>query len=382
MITLAKNIQYFVDIIVTKSSCHDKIELSRLNHYVWITLLMAPVALGTSAYNAYIHNFTLAFLVILFSTHLIGSLYLIPKMKETFLLYHTSNLLYAFLILYMIFNAADTDNSRILWAYVYPIGTIFLFGNRLGFLYSCLLLGMIIGLFGVVPEIHTAYSIPFQVRFSVTYMTVAFISSWVEYHRSRYQKESMRTHKALFLEQINLKEEIEQRIELEKELQYLAQTDTLTGLHNRRYFLEVAEQEFTRSVRYNGSICFAVLDVDQFKSINDTLGHPIGDAVLQALAKHCLKSLRETDIIARIGGEEFAFLLLHVNEEQAREKLETLRKELSLLDILYDDGKILNFTVSIGLAMCTPEIKRLDELYIKADAKLYEAKDAGRNCVR
>ncbi|ATB69384.1 putative diguanylate cyclase [Sulfurospirillum diekertiae] len=67
MITLAKNIQYFVDIIVAKSSCQDKTELSRLNHYVWITLLMAPVALGTSAYNAYIHNFTLSFLVILFS---------------------------------------------------------------------------------------------------------------------------------------------------------------------------------------------------------------------------------------------------------------------------------------------------------------------------
>jgi len=382
MITLAKNIQYFVDIIVSKSLCQDKTELSRLNHYVWITLLMAPVALGTSAYNAYIHNFTLSFLVILFSTHLIGSLVFIPKRKETFLIYHISNLLYAFLILYMIFNATDTDNSRILWAYVYPIGTIFLFGNRLGFLYSCFLLGMIIVLFGIVPEIHTTYSTPFQVRFSVTYMTVAFISSWVEYHRSRYQKESMKSHKALFLEQMNLKEEIEQRIELEKELQYLAQTDTLTGLHNRRYFLEVAEQEFTRAVRYNGSICFAVLDVDQFKSINDTLGHPIGDAVLKTLAKHCLKSLRETDIMARIGGEEFAFLLLHVNEEQARAKMETLRKELSSLEIPYDEGKILNFTVSIGLAMCTPEIKRLDELYIKADAKLYEAKDAGRNCVR
>lgn len=104
--------------------------------------------------------------------------------------------------------------------------------------------------------------------------------------------------------------------------------------------------------------------------------------MLKTLAKHCLKSLRETDIMARIGGEEFAFLLLHVNEEQARAKMETLRKELSSLEIPYDEGKILNFTVSIGLAMCTPEIKRLDELYIKADAKLYEAKDAGRNCVR
>ena len=382
MIIFAKNIQYFVDIIVSKSSSQDKTERARLNHYVWIALLMSPIALGTGAYNAYIHNFTLAFLIILFSVHMIGSLFLIPKIKETFLLYHGSNLLYAFLILYMIFNAADTDNSRILWAYVYPIGTIFLFGNRLGFLYSCMLLGMIIGLFVAVPEIHMAYSIPFQIRFGISYMTVAFISSWVEYHRARYQKESMKTHKALYLEQMNLKEEIAQRIELEKELQYLAQTDTLTGLHNRRYFLEVAELAFTRAVKEHGSICFAVLDVDQFKNINDTLGHPIGDAVLQALAKHCLAHLRETDLIARIGGEEFAFLLLHVNEAQARETLETLRKELSLLDIPYDEGKILNFTVSIGLAMLTPEIKRLDELYIKADAKLYEAKDAGRNCVR
>lgn len=169
---------------------------------------------------------------------------------------------------------------------------------------------------------------------------------------------------------------------MEKELQYLAQTDTLTGLHNRRYFLEVAEEAFVRAIKEHDSICFAVLDVDQFKSINDTLGHPIGDAVLQALAKHCVERLPETDLIARIGGEEFAFLLLHVNEVQARETLELLRKELSQIDVPYDDGKILNFTVSIGLAMLQPQITRLDELYIKADAKLYEAKDAGRNCVR
>lgn len=382
MIIFAKNIQYFVDIIVAKSSSNDKIERARLNHYVWIALLMTPIALFTSAYNAYIHNFTLAFLVILFSAHMIGSLFLIPKMKETFLLYHGSNLLYAFLILYMIFNASDADNSRILWAYVYPIGTIFLFGNRLGFLYSCILLGMIIGLFVAVPEIHTAYSIPFQVHFGISYMAVAFISSWVEYHRARYQKESMQTHKALFLEQMNLKEEIARRTVLEKELQYLAQTDTLTGLHNRRYFLEVAEQALERALKEHDSICFAVLDVDQFKSINDSLGHPIGDAVLKALAKHCLARLGKTDLIARIGGEEFAFLLLHVNEAQARETLEMLRNELSGIEIACNDGKIVHFTVSIGLAMLKPETKRLDELYIKADAKLYEAKDAGRNCVR
>ena len=381
MIALAKNMQHFVDIIVTKSSCNDKIELSRLNHYVWISLLMLPVSLFTSAYNAYINNYSLAFLVILFCAHMIGSLYLIPKMKDTFLLYNGANIIYACLILYMIFHS-NLDSSRILWAYIYPSGIIFLFGNRLGFIYSSLLLATIVGLFLFVPHVHTVYSMPFQIRFIFTYMIVAFISSWVEYHRARYQKESMQTHQALFLEQMNLQEEITQRIALEKELQYLAQTDTLTGLKNRRYFLEIAELEFTRALRYDTSICFAILDIDQFKNINDTFGHPVGDMVLQAHAEHCLNSLRETDLVARIGGEEFAFLLLHVNEEQARAKMETLKEELSTLAIAYGEEKTLNFKVSIGLSMRTEETKTLEELYIKADAKLYEAKNSGRNCVR
>ena len=169
---------------------------------------------------------------------------------------------------------------------------------------------------------------------------------------------------------------------LEKELQHLAQTDTLTLLYNRGYFLELAEKELQRAMRYDSSLCFAVLDIDNFKRINDTLGHPVGDTVLQALAQHCKQSLRETDLIARLGGEEFAFVLLHVNEEHARAKMEKLKDELSQLSVPYDGGLSLNFTVSIGLAMLSERIKRLDELYIQADEKLYLAKNAGRNCVR
>ena len=380
MLTFANELQRFVDYIVNKSLSHNEEELSQLNHYVWFALIIIPVTLFTSVYNAYIENFTLAFFIILFSLYTISSLFLITKIKETYWLYYGANIIYVSLILFMIYHS-DSENSRILWAYIYPIGIIFLFSNRLGFLYSCLLLVMIVGLFLFVPQIHRTYSIPFQIRFASTYMIVTFISSWIEHHRARFQKESMQTHYALFLEQALLKEEIERRTVLEKKLQYLAQTDPLTLLYNRGYFLALAEKELQRAFRYDIPLCFAILDIDHFKHINDTYGHPVGDAVLQALGKHCLENLRETDIMGRLGGEEFAFILLHVTEEQARSKMGKLKDELSQLKVPYDGEHTLNFTVSIGLAMLNERIKRLDELYIQADEKLYLAKDAGRNCV-
>lgn len=103
---------------------------------------------------------------------------------------------------------------------------------------------------------------------------------------------------------------------------------------------------------------------------------------LQSIAKHCLLTIRGTDLVARLGGEEFAFLLLHVNADEARAKMEKLRQEISELNVPYDGRKTLSVTVCIGLAMFTPQVKRFDELYIQADEKLYQAKNAGRNCVR
>lgn len=219
------------------------------------------------------------------------------------------------------------------------------------------------------------YSIPFQVRFSISYLVVAIISSWVEYHGAR-------SHQALLLEQKLLNEEIERRKILEKELKRLAQTDTLTSLFNRGYFLASAEKELKRAQRYNTSICLAILDIDHFKQINDTFGHPVGDNVLQVIARYCQHKVRGTDIVARLGGEEFAFLLLHVNADEAKAKMETLRREISEIKVPYDGEKTLSITVSIGLALNHPAMKDFDELYIQADEKLYEAKDSGRNCVR
>ena len=87
MLTLAKKIQHFVDLIVAKSRSHNEEEMFRLNHYVWIALLMLPVALCSGAYNAYINNYALAFLIILFSGHMVGSLFLIPTIQKTYLLF-------------------------------------------------------------------------------------------------------------------------------------------------------------------------------------------------------------------------------------------------------------------------------------------------------
>ena len=379
MLTLAK-LQYIVDLIVAKSPSQNKDELARLNHYVWVTLMILPLAMGLGIYNSLKHEFIIAGGITFFSFYLLVTLLLIQKTNKTYFLYHTANLILVSLLVYTIY--ADTEQSRILWAYCYPLGIIFLLGNRIGFFWSCLFLAMIIGLFLFVPKIHTMYQIPFQVRFCISYLMVTTISSWIEYHRSRFQKESTQTHEALCFEQILLKEEIDRRKVLEKELQYLAQTDPLTKLYNRGHFLKEAERELHRALRYDKSICFAILDIDHFKQINDTFGHPAGDAVLQAIASYFQHSLRDTDIVGRLGGEEFAFLLLHITQEQAKAKLEALCHELSAFLVTLPNGEALSFTVSIGFAMSGPEIKRFDELYIQADEKLYLAKDAGRNCVR
>lgn len=381
MMTFIVKMQHIVDRIVTTSPCTNKEDLARLNHYVWITFLMTPLALGASFYNYYIQNTVLSISMMLFCVYLIGSLYIIPNTHKVYQIYYTAVIAFSILFLYLVYHI-DEDRSLILWLFTYPLGVIFLLGSRVGFILSMALLGLTILQFIFFPHIHETYTVPFQVRFSITYVAISLIASWIEYHRSRYEQESLRTQEALLKEQENLKKEIQRRVILEEELKKLAQTDTLTSLFNRRHFLALAQQEIIKAVRYEHSLCFAVLDIDFFKRINDTLGHPVGDIVVSTLARHLQHSIRQSDIVARIGGEEFAFLLLHVNEEQARAKMERLCKEISECIIKYGSDKTLSVTVSIGIAMLQAPIQTLDELYMRADQKLYEAKKAGRNCVR
>lgn len=172
------------------------------------------------------------------------------------------------------------------------------------------------------------------------------------------------------------------RKQLELELERRAQTDALTGLNNRRHFYELAESELSRSRRYSAPMAVLMLDLDNFKLINDTHGHHAGDAVLQSFSQTCLKTLREIDIIARIGGEEFAVLMPETTSEQGLDAAERLRVALAESEVVVEHGERLHFTVSIGVTCLCSADQNIDEVLKRADEAMYQAKHAGRNTVR
>jgi len=162
------------------------------------------------------------------------------------------------------------------------------------------------------------------------------------------------------------------------ELEHRAYSDYLTGLANRRYFIEQAELELSRHNRYAGELSLIMLDIDFFKKINDNYGHNIGDLVLQKIADISRLILRDIDIIGRIGGEEFAILLPQTSLEDSVKVAERLRIEISKASVVLEKGEV-NFTSSFGVVAASKS--NIDELLIKADKALYRAKESGRNRV-
>ena len=163
------------------------------------------------------------------------------------------------------------------------------------------------------------------------------------------------------------------------ELEKLAHRDGLTGLINRRYFMLRAEAELLRAHRYERSVTVGMADLDFFKRINDTYGHAAGDVVLKTFAQMLLDSVRQTDLVCRYGGEEFAFVFPESTVEEARMLAERFRQRFSEYDIRLPDGGVVRITLSIGLAdasRCPLEVALRH-----ADDALYEAKHQGRNRV-
>ncbi|MFZ5882962.1 MAG: diguanylate cyclase [Chloroflexota bacterium] len=163
------------------------------------------------------------------------------------------------------------------------------------------------------------------------------------------------------------------------ETQRLAITDGLTGLYNRRHFMEIAKREFERARRYKRSLSAMIFDVDHFKKINDTYGHAAGDEVLRALAALCRKEIREADPLGRYGGEEFAGLFVEIDAETARKVAERLRMAVEKL-VIPVDGQNLNITISIGIAEQNQNTPDIESLLARADQAMYIAKHKGRNC--
>ncbi|MCK9379821.1 MAG: diguanylate cyclase [Sulfuritalea sp.] len=175
--------------------------------------------------------------------------------------------------------------------------------------------------------------------------------------------------------------DITARKKAEQALEQLAQTDFLTNLVNRRHFMTLAEQELSRTLRYGGALSVLMMDIDHFKKINDTYGHKTGDVVLRRFAELSRQSLRDIDVIGRVGGEEFAVVLPQTDGEHALEVADRLRKSTGDAEVVLDQGLPLHFTVSIGVATLGGTSSNIDTLLSQADKALYKAKRSGRNRV-
>lgn len=165
-----------------------------------------------------------------------------------------------------------------------------------------------------------------------------------------------------------------------EELERLATTDGMTGIYNRRHFLTLADREWARARRYGRPISFLMIDIDHFKSINDDFGHQAGDEMIVHLANLARDCKRECDVLARIGGEEFALLLPETDLPQAQVVAERLRSEVATKSLVVASRSI-PATVSIGVATMVAAMSDISDLMKAADRALYDAKHAGRNRV-
>jgi diguanylate cyclase (GGDEF)-like protein/PAS domain S-box-containing protein len=177
---------------------------------------------------------------------------------------------------------------------------------------------------------------------------------------------------------VGIAEDITEKKQLESELQRLATTDALTQSSNRRYFFECAQHAFD-SARADGTpLAFLLLDIDDFKQINDSYGHPEGDQVLQRVADSGKAVLRRGDQFGRIGGEEFAAVFPGCTAKAAEHIAERLQREIQRLSFSHD-GQEYTVTVSQGLTDLTDQDETLDALFARADEAMYRAKRQGKN---
>lgn len=180
---------------------------------------------------------------------------------------------------------------------------------------------------------------------------------------------------------IGFSTDVSEIFKLKEQFKHLANTDSLTGLFNRRYFTQRAESIFAREKAVASDLALISIDIDHFKAVNDTFGHPAGDKVLQIVADKLSSALRSDDILARIGGEEFAILLRNTPLEQAFNIAQRLCEQQRNLQISLSESKDITVTFSIGVTLMKQEDLCFDEMFSRVDKALYQAKHTGRDRV-
>ncbi len=174
--------------------------------------------------------------------------------------------------------------------------------------------------------------------------------------------------------------EISDRKRLEKELEQRATTDELTGIANRRHFLELARNEIQRTLRLNRPLALALIDIDHFKQINDTYGHAVGDQALLVWTHFCQNNIRQIDVFARLGGDEFVLLFPETTCDHAYDTVNRICLALGSQPFTLSN-RLIPMTISAGVAGLISADDTIDTLLERADRALYKAKEAGRNCV-
>lgn len=240
-------------------------------------------------------------------------------------------------------------------------------------LHSMLIFGLAFGVFWRIlrsTEMNATLLASFQIQALSTVLVAQLISvmMWHQYSRRVLLSRTLeQTHAALLAKQ--------------QELESLAERDTLTGLYNRRKFMLLAEQELSRTARSPGNLCLLMVDLDFFKRINDQFGHPAGDAVLQQVAQILGHGVRSTDVVARMGGEEFVVLMPDTPRSGAMAVANKLRQALSEHPMDLGPCRI-SVTASMGVTgLDAHQRASIEALYAAADCALYAAKNNGRNRV-
>lgn len=168
--------------------------------------------------------------------------------------------------------------------------------------------------------------------------------------------------------------------EANRQLKEYSEKDPLTGLHNRRFLTDRLYEEFKRSADHGSTLSLAILDIDHFKSVNDTWGHAAGDGILKMLANYLIENVRDSDMVVRLGGEEFCMVFPDDNYTHTLAILEQVRKDIESLSYAHD-SQAISVTSSFGVARLDLGVDDQEALLHKADLALYQAKQQGRNRV-
>jgi diguanylate cyclase (GGDEF)-like protein len=168
---------------------------------------------------------------------------------------------------------------------------------------------------------------------------------------------------------------------LYKKVEELSVMDSLTGLYVQRHFHQRIREELSRAHRHHTPVSLVMLDIDHFKIINDTYGHPAGDRVMKVMSSKITSSIRKFDVAVRYGGDEFIVLMPGSNETETLRTAERIRKFVNHSSVRLETGKDIHFSCSIGVASFPEHANTDEELIQKADQALYEAKKLGRNRV-